>query len=254
MKIQLNDVTFLFLIKLDSIQRLENTLNITEQLLYNFNTHILIMEINDHSTDILFKLVKRKKSVKYFFGLDKDIVFHKTWHLNKIINEIKTPFLAIWDVDIAVDKIAICKAMEALRRGYDIAYPYNGICYDVPPIIRNLYFEKKNISFLHRHKNKMEYLYPYILVGGAVIVNKEKYIYSGKENEEHYGWGNDDFDRYYRFVKLGFKIYREDTPLFHLSHPRFENSTYRSFYHINKTNFELYKTEHSSVDEILNNI
>ena len=95
----------------------------------------------------------------------------------------------------------------------------------------------------------MDKLYPKILVGGAVLINREKYLQAGKENEMHYGWGNDDFDRYYRFLILGYSIYKTDTCLFHLSHPRSTNSQYRTSVQIKRSSCELIKLKNSSIND-----
>jgi hypothetical protein len=88
------------------------------------------------------------------------------------------------------------------------------------------------------------------MVGGAVIVDRERYFEAGMENETHYGWGNDDFDRFYRFRGLGYKIYWVDTPLFHLCHPRGDNSRFRSDIFKRISSEELYKIECSSEKEL----
>lgn len=227
MKTDLTDITFLILVRLDSIQRLENIFCITEQFCRYFNTNLIVREADSYYNGVLKKLLNKK--VQYEFVEDKDPVLYKTRHFNQMVAQVNTPLLAIWDVDIIPDKDAIIDCANKLRKNEaNIAYPYNGICYDTPKIIKNVFFKKKELNFLFRHKNKMDRLYPHPLVGGAVLVNREKYIEAGMENEEHYGWGNDDFDRYYRFVGLGYRIHRVNAPLFHLSHPRGDNSQFRS--------------------------
>lgn|GEM_PF-4419056 len=47
------------------------------------------------------------------------------------------------------------------------------------------------------------------------------------KNERHYGWGNEYYDCYNRFTNLGYNVYRVDAHLFHLYHPRKENSSFR---------------------------
>lgn len=227
MKTDLRDVTFLILIRLDSVQRLENILTVTDRLCYYFDTNIIVREIASYNNGILKALLKRK--IHYEFIEDKDPILYKTKHINQMILSVNTPYLAIWDADIIPDKKAIIECLDQLNhKKVDVTYPYNEICLDIPEIFKSLYFAKKDIRLLFRHLNKMERLYPHALVGGAVIMNKEKYIQAGGENEKHYGWGNDDFDRYYRFVGLNYKIYKVNTSLFHLSHSRGENSSYQN--------------------------
>lgn len=227
MKNALSDMTFLILIRLDSIHRLENILIVTQQLCRYFNTNVIVREADSYNNGILKSLLNKK--INYEFIEDKDPVLYKTKHFNQLVLAVNTPFIAIWDADIIPDKKAIIRSMEQLRKNEaDIVYPYNGICYNIPKSIRSLYLKKKDTQLLFRHLNKMDRLYPYALAGGAVIMDKEKFIQAGGENEAHYGWGNDDFDRYYRFTGLGYKIHRINTPLFHLSHLRGDNSQFRS--------------------------
>ena len=99
-------------------------------------------------------------------------------------------------------------------------------------------------------KNKLDLLYNREMVGGAVIVDRERYIRVGMENETHYGWGNDDFDRFYRFRGLGYRIHWVNTTLFHLYHPRGDNSRFRSDIFRKISADELNRIEFSSKEEL----
>lgn len=170
------------------------------------------------------------RKIHYEFIEDKDPVLYKTKYFNQMANSVNTPYLAIWDADIIPDKKAIIECVQQLRnQEVDVTYPYDGICYDIPQVIKPIYFKKRDIKLLYCHFKKMNQLYKMILVGGTVIVNRKKYLQAGAENEAHYGWGNDDFDRFQRFKILDYKIYRYPISLFHLSHPRFKNSFSRDF-------------------------
>jgi len=216
MKSDLNDVSFLILIRLDSIQRLENIITVTNMLTKYFDTKIFVFEADSYNNGILKSLLSKK--INYQFKEDKDPVLYKTKHINSMIPDITSKYIAIWDADIVVNKNAILEAVSKLRsHKANVAYPYNGKCFNTSEILRAFFLKRKDIRLLYRHISKMELLYKHPLVGGAVLVDKEKYIYAGMENEKHYGWSNDDFDRYYRFERLGFEIYRVNTCLFHLS-------------------------------------
>jgi len=252
MKKDLKDVTFLILIRLDSIQRLENILVVTERLLYYFDTNIIIYEADDHNNYILESLLNWK--VVYKFIEDKDPVLHKTKYYNVMTKEVNTPIVSIWDADTVIDKIQIEDAISRLRNDEaDVAYPYNGQFLDIPEIIKKLYWKKKDVRILHRNKPKMELLYNLPLVGGAVFMNREKYIEAGLENEKHYGWSNDDFDRYYRFMNLNYRIYRTKGCLYHLSHPRGDNSQFRSRITKEISESELAITKNSLGEVVKNN-
>lgn len=232
MKIDLKDVTFLILIRTDSIQRLENVLTVLTLLSKYFKTKIILREASSYDNRILSCLLQRNKLIDYFFVEDKDPVLHKTRHFNEMIERVQSPYIAIWDADIIPDKKTILNSVSQLRNNdISLSYPYNGFCYDISGIIREMFLSKKDIRFLYRHKNKMNLLHKHSLVGGAVFMKKSHFYLVGLENERHYGWGNDDFDRYFRFEMLDLGIHRENVDLFHLSHPRNNNSFFTSDIH-----------------------
>jgi predicted glycosyltransferase involved in capsule biosynthesis len=167
---------------------------------------------------------------------------------------VETPYIAIWDADVIIDKNQILDSVTALRQDKtDIAYPYDGRFLDTSDILRSLYFRKKNINVLHRNNKKMPVPYGPIHVGGAFIVNAEKYKQAGMENEKFYGWGPEDFERYSRWGNLKYRVYRNKGPLYHLSHPRSLNSSYISKLQEEQTNAELSITRSSSMEEIMEN-
>ncbi len=226
MKVDLKDTTFLIAVRLDSIQRLENTLTVTSQICRYFDTNIYLVEVAEYCNGILKSLLSPK--VTYIFIEDKDNVFYRTKYFNQLTATIETPIIALWDTDVVIDRNAIVEAIESIRtNNADIAYPYNGVFMETSEIMRQYYLKTKDIRVLFRNINKIDYLYKHKMVGGAVMVNRAKYISAGMENEKHYGWGNEDFDRFYRFEALNYNIYRVNAPLFHLRHPRGSNSFFR---------------------------
>ena len=243
MKIDLTDLTFLILVRLDSIQRLENTKIVTDSLLKYFHTNIFVLEADSYNNGFLKKNLNRK--ITYQFVEDKDPVLHKTKYYNNMVKTVSTKYLSIWDTDAVIDKNAICDSMKHLREGADVAYPYCGLFYEVPDIIKRLYFKRQDIRILKRHIGKMKLLYERPLVGGAVIVKTDKYLQSGGESEEIYGWGNDDFIRYHRFKANNYNIYRTNVNLFHLCHPRGINSQFRNSFSKKISDLELSKEENN---------
>ena len=241
MKIDLTDLTFLILIRIDSIQRLENLKTITDSLFKYFDTTVYVLEIDSSNKGVLNKFLNKK--TQYQFIEDKDPVMYRTKYHNYMANNVQTKFLSIWDADVAIDKNSICDAMKHLREDADVAYPYDGSFYDVPEVIKRYYLKRQDIRILKRHIGKMNLLYELILFGGAVIVRTDKFLQAGGENEEIYGWGNDDFTRHARFKANNFNIYRTKEKLFHLCHPRGINSQFRnaftekiSYYELEKEN------------------
>ena len=235
MKIDLKDTTFIIPVRIDSIVRMENLMMCVNNIIKNFHTNIEILEAASYKNGILSKCI-RGNGIIYTFLEDKDPVFYKTRYLNILIRKVKTPVIGIWDADIIIDKGQITKSIERLRNEkFDVVYPYNGDFMDTSDVIRELYWKHQDIRILKHYRSMMKSLYSIEgqigSVGGAIFVKTDKYISSGGENERFYGWGMEDGERHQRWLRLGYKMYREDGCLFHLSHPRDMNGNFRSPQH-----------------------
>ncbi len=249
-KVNLTDVTFIILIRLDSIQRLENLIAVSNYICHKFSTNMMIWEASGYPTGILKSLLDKK--ISYQFIEDKDPVLYKTKYYNQMIQATNTPYFAIWDADALVDQQYIIESVASLREGKaDIVYPYNGKFLDTSDVLRELYLRKKSVKVLDKHKNKMNALYNMPMYGGAVFLNKEKYVWAGMDNEAYYGWGDEDFDRFVRCRTLNLNILRTNNCLFHLSHPRNLNSKYRSSFQLKFSSGTLESIQRSSYKELL---
>jgi hypothetical protein len=232
-KYSLLDFTFLIPVRIESIVRLENLIVSVNYILKHFDTNIIILHASDYENGLVKKNIN--KNIKYEFVEDRDPVFYRTKYINQMTLESKTPLIGIWDADVIIHYKQIIDAVEKLREGYEIAYPYNGDFYDTSDIIREQFWKRQDIKLLIRHQAKMKMIYGKQLKGGAVFVNKEAYLKAGLENEKFYGWSPEDSERYDRFKTFGYKIYRSSGSLFHLTHSRGSNSTYRTSKHAAKT-------------------
>ena len=91
-------------------------------------------------------------------------------------------------------------------------------------VLRREYLKHGDLKVLQDYWRFMTEMYPPNPVGGAFLANRESYIRSGLENENFYGWGIEDGERFARWKNMGFTIERIEGPIFHLSHPRGINS------------------------------
>ena len=87
-------------------------------------------------------------------------------------------------------------------------------------------------------------------VGGAVFAQTEKYLQAGMENEDFYGWGLEDGERHYRWLSFGYRIYRSEGCLFHLSHPRDQKGMFRSRIHSEKAMHDMNEVVNYSKEEL----
>lgn len=237
----INELTILILFRADSVRRIYNLLAVIDYLMQFPNLKIYVREADTVNHHLLDKLLP--KYVDYEFIVDRDTILHKTSHFNDMLRNVTTPFIGIWDTDVIPYKSSFNECFDALVDDRaSLALPYNGLCFDTSEIIADLYLQNYDFSILDQNKQMMRPLQNHRLTGGAVLMNRKDFISLGAENENYYGWGDDDFDRYIRFMNSGKKIFRSDTPLFHLSHPRGVNSGFSSKVYEHNSKTELSKT------------
>ena len=227
MKTNLKDVTFLVLVRLDSIERVENLLASTSYLVSNFETRVEVLEVSSYNNGIIKKLLNKKAN--YTFLEDDDPILFRTKYLNRMLSSVKTPFVAVWDVDVLLATDQIIETMDILRSGRaDFVFPYEKKMLDTSMILRKQFFKKRKIDFLNKNTDKMKEMYPPVPIGGAFFCKLDSYIKTGLENEDFYGWGVEDGERYLRWKNSEFKVERVKGALFHLSHPRGINSIFHT--------------------------
>ncbi|UGU15234.1 hypothetical protein LS482_16295 [Sinomicrobium kalidii] len=225
--VKLKDITFFIPIKIDTVNRLENLLAVTEFLLKYFDTNINVWEYGCWNNNILSKLLP--KEVTYRFVEDYDPIFHRTRYINDMIKRCNTPYISLWDTDIIVSPRQVVEAVDLLKKGEaDFVTPYKDKFLDTSFIIRELYLKVRDIDVLEKNIGKMNELYNPDPVGGVFFAGTDAYVSSGMENENFYGWGREDGERVNRWRILGYKHKHVLGPLFHLSHERGENSRFHS--------------------------
>lgn len=253
MRYNLTDVTFMIPVRIDSVFRLENLVMTTRFLRQNFDCRIMVTEAARYANGIIPSLLDKK--TEYTFVPDIDEIFYRTRYLNLMTQKATTPFLAIWDTDVIVPPAQMLDAIIQLKAGQaEFAIPYDGNALDTSPVLREFFLQTGDWQFLARHKNKMKLLYNNTMKGGGLFVNREAYVHSGMENENFYGWGPEDFERVARWKGLGYRLHQSEGCLYHLSHPRSMNSSFRSVGQALNTSSELTLTEKSSREELLEHI
>lgn len=222
-KFDLKDITFLILIRLDSIERLENILIITQFLVTNFDTNIDVLECSPYNNGMLEKLLD--KEVKYSFLKDRDPILFRTKFINQMAKRAKTPYISVWDADVLFPVNQITGAVELLRKDEaDFVIPYEKQALEISGSLRMLYIQENDINTLLDNAMLMKEIYAPNPMGGAFFCSLKLFYEAGMENEKFYGWGMEDCERHYRWKRSGYRIKRETGPLFHLTHPRGANS------------------------------
>lgn len=240
-KINLKDVTFTIPVFYDHPDRRQNLDLSICFLQHYFDTNIVVME-NKHRH---FEYVSKYAEYRH---CDYP-AFHRTKMLNDMANDCHTDIIVNWDADIIISPMQILKAVESVRNGQDLVYPYNGTFARMPRtwfpqlqksldigIVRNTDF--KGISNKKRES-----------FGGAVIWNRKSFLSIGGENERFISFGAEDIERYIRATKLGLKVSRINGILYHIDHFIGMNSSTRNpYFRINRAEYE--KVNRMSKEEL----
>ena len=211
-KINLKDVTFTIPIHRDHNDRKHN-LDLTVCMLQrHFDCEIIVMEQGGNH-------------FKYFSQWCRYIQFdeprfRRTEMLNKMAQMSTTRIICNYDADIIIPPLQMLKAIEILRNGADMVFPYDG---RFARMSRTPWFKKlersldigiaagESFSGMKESDNRAS-------VGGCVLFNKQSFLDGGGENERIVIWGPEDAERDFRFRKLGFSVERVNGCLFHIDH------------------------------------
>lgn len=209
-------VSIVIPLRVDSKERLDNLNFILSLLLEQTSVDVDILEadVKQH-----FYLPCEDERVRYRFVEDGDPVFHRTRYLNQLLLAARHPVVGVWDTDVIIPPAQLRAAVEQIRLGSVMSFPYDG---------RFIFLNKEQSLAVRKDLSVLEKVdTSYKMrpsVGGAFLVDRDKYMEAGGENERFYGWGPEDAERVKRLEILELPISRVEGPLFHLHHPRGINS------------------------------
>lgn len=214
-----NTLSIVMPIRIDCPDRLRN-LQTTLKWLKPTKYSITILEADKESHASSCK----DENVEYIFIKDESPVFHRTHYINTLLFHNKSQITAVWDTDIIVDHEQICEAVNNIStQGCTIAYPYNGDYILLPQNTTLQFADQPDLQLLKNLKLSSVFARPFC--GGAFLVNRERYLSIGGENEHFYGWGPEDAERLRRAQIMGHKVkWTNIGAAYHLFHPRNTNS------------------------------
>lgn len=235
-KINLRDVTFTIPVYFDHQDRKKN-LNLSVCLIQHyFDTNIIVMENRSRQFGYMAEYTDYYET--------SHPVFHRTKMLNDMAKEAKTDIIVNWDADVIITPLQILQAVQKIRNGADMVFPYDGRFARIP---RNVWFQKiehfLDIGIIGDTQfNGMMPNDNHNSVGGAVIWNRKRFLEAGGENENFISFGAEDQERVVRAEKLGYTIDRVPGCLYHMSHWVGVDSSTRNPYFIrNREEFEKVK-------------
>ena len=230
MKIDLTKATFIIPIRIESSDRLRNVITITAFLLENFDTNIIIKEVDKESVfqrdalPILKEILDVDINVNHIFEKSNDLSFHRQRVLNEMIVESNTEIVVNYDCDALLPIDSYVKAYQSILSGEcDVVYPYGQGTYQhqvkATDGIVSEFLQTYDFNVLSKHSN--QYLSDF---GWIQFFNKRVYIDGGMENENFIAYAPEDKERFYRFTTLGYNVGRINNVVYHLEHSRGHNS------------------------------
>lgn len=222
--LKIRRLTFLIPIRIDSQSRLSNFYTTLRYLNRFFNANVEIIEF-DRSSKI--SRSRLPNNVSHTFIKDINPYFHRTKANNILIQKSHTKFISLYDADVIIPVAQILSAYQLLENDTaDMVIPYDGRFVSVDILFKEMFSKILEDSLLEANLKKF-LISSGRSVGGAVFIDRQKYIDSGMENENFTSWGPEDLERYFRFQHLGHRVMKIEGCLFHLYHDRLENSGYQ---------------------------
>lgn len=178
----------------DSEERKLNLLKVIDYYKKHFkDTNFIISEQGTESTIEIdgFDYTFRKK----------DLPHNQSQCINDGVKLSKKKYVCVIDCDIILlDYYNIYTSLKQMFMDeIDYCLPYTE-CFDLPDFkIREPWGKK--------------------CVGGIFIINREKFIGAGMNDEGFVGWGREDDERHHRLINKGFRFKRMTGYIMHLFHP-----------------------------------
>jgi hypothetical protein len=232
-KIDLSNCTFLIPIRVESADRMRNIITSICYILRNFDTHIIVKEIDAtsiFSNNVLPQIQEYfetdQLNLTHIFEKSDDKVFHRMRSINEMIDYSNTDVVVNYDCDVLLPINSYVQSFNMISNSdSDVVYPYGEGTYQVKvyaddQIVSNFLNDDFDFNILEK-KSSME-ICDY---GFCQFFKKSSYIEGGMENENFLAYGPEDKERFYRFTKLGFKVSRVLSKIYHLEHSRTFNSS-----------------------------
>ena len=243
MKIDLSEATFIIPIRIESQDRLRNVITTTAFLIENFDTKIIIKEVDSESifirdvVPVLKDFYDVNTRIFHIFEKSNDPLFHRQKVLNEMIKEAETEIVVNYDCDVLLPLDSYHEAHQSiLHHTHDIIYPYGQGMYQkqvqATDEVVSHFLQTGDFGHLDRHSKIHTSDF-----GWVQFFNRKVYIDGGMENENFKAYAPEDKERFYRFFTLGYNIGRVENFVYHLEHKRGQNSWFNNP-HMNMNNSE----------------
>ena len=231
MKTDLSNATFIIPVRIESQDRMRNVITSISFLLKNFDTHIIVKEVDKSSLFVSSALPQITeccgsdvRSIEHVFEQSDEPLFHRQKILNEMIALAKTDIVVNYDCDVILSKESYYLAYDAIMKGIcDVVYPYGQGMYQkqvtATDFIVSEFLETGDFTYLDRQSKSSTSDF-----GWAQFFRRKVYIEGGMENENFRAYAPEDKERFYRFTTLGYNVGRINDFVYHLEHERGDNS------------------------------
>ena len=230
MRIDLTEATFIIPIRIESSDRLRNVITTTAFLLENFDTNIIIKEVDSESVfrrdalPVLEDILDVDVKVNHIFEQSNEPLFHRQKVLNEMIVAADTEIVINYDCDVLLPLDSYHEAYQSiLHHTHDVIYPYGQGMYQqqvrATDEIVSHFLQTRDFDYLNQHSNIHTSDF-----GWVQFFNRQVYIDGGMENENFKAYAPEDKERFYRFTTLDYNVGRINDYVYHLEHARGENS------------------------------
>lgn len=225
--INLEKTTLIIPIKIEHEDRYRNSKIVLNFLNSNFYTNVFIYETSltgETRLDFLEEL--ENLNIKHWCVQEEDS-FHRTKYLNVMLDEVETPAVVNYDIDVILDPENFLECQNEILEGRSkVIYPYEHGNGQIMILESFNYegFKNSNYSmeFINSSSEKREHAAE---CGHCIFFETESYRKWGGENEDFISYGPEDKERLYRFQRLTNSVsWREGKKVYHFEHYRGNDS------------------------------
>ena len=245
-RFDLQKCTFIIPLRIETADRMRNILTTLIYLTRNFDTKVIVKEVDKESVyerEVL-PLLKQAlepemlSCIHHIFEKSEDFTFHRTKILNDMLWMVDTPVVCNYDSDIILPIESYINATNMISKGWvhpdveggepvKVVYPYGFGTYQLQCHVDDDHvtdFINSGFNFEAFNGRLREWDAKY---GFCQFFDTEEYKKLGGENENFIAYGYEDDERYYRFNLLS-SVARITEQVFHLEHGRTKNSWFNN--------------------------
>jgi len=247
-RFDLTKTTFIIPLRIETADRMRNIITILIYLTRNFDTKIIVKEVDESSVyerevlPILEQALEPEwlECITHIFEKSDDFTFHRTKILNDMLWMVDTPVVVNYDSDILLPLETYINATNMIAKGWvhpdvengkpvKVVYPYGCgnyqfQCHVGDNEVTNFINSGFNFEYFNGHMRQWDAKY-----GFCQFFDTEEYKKLGGENENFVAYGYEDDERYFRFNLLS-SVARIDEYVYHLEHGRTKNSWFNNPY------------------------